>query len=38
MIPKGTQSKHLRMHLDLYRWKDSYSDRSHIERQYMARV
>jgi len=38
VIPKGTPSEHLRMHLDLSRWKDSQSDQSHIERLEMARA
>jgi len=38
VIPKGTPSKHLRMHLDLFQWKDSHSDRPHIERLDMSRA
>jgi hypothetical protein len=38
VIPKGTPSKHLRMHLDLSGWEDSCSYRSHIERLEMASV
>jgi hypothetical protein len=36
VIPKGTPSRHLRIHLVLLRWKDSHSDRSHFERLEMA--
>ena len=38
VIPKGIPSKYLRLHLDLSRRKVSYSDRSYIEKQEMARA
>jgi hypothetical protein len=36
VIPKGPPSKHLRMQFDLFRRKDTQSDRSRIERLEMA--